>query len=269
MKNVKSKIEDKILNILNTIDSYGYESFLVGGFVRDLLLNKKSFDIDICTNANTSFLMNLFKVSNSNYGSIRFKLDEYDIDITTFRKELEYEKRKPINYINVDTLDEDLLRRDFTINAICIDKDGNILDKYNGLNDLNNKLIRAIGDVNKKLQEDPLRILRAIRFSSILDFNIENDLSLSIKDNYILVKNLSDYRIKEELSKILLNSNFKKGLSLLKDYNILDILNISYNDNINFKNDVYEMWAQLNFEHNYGFTKSELNNIINIRQKNK
>ncbi len=259
---------DKIIKkILITIENAGYEAYVVGGYVRDYLLGIKSFDVDICTNALPKDLHILFpNNSNSNsYGGFNLKIKKYNIDITTYRKELKYEGRKPTEIDYVKKLEEDIVRRDFTINSICMDKNDKIIDLLNGVEDLNNHRVKMYGNVIEKITEDPLRILRGIRFASILDFELDEELSISFKENYKLISSLSKVRIKEEFNKILLNKNYKKGLLYLKEFNILDLLNISYNEVI-YVNDICGMWAQLDFKDNYSFTKQELSNIINIRQ---
>ncbi len=259
---------DKILkNILIKIEDAGFEAYLVGGFVRDYLLGIKTKDIDICTNALPKDLHKLFPNNNNSndYGGFNLQIKDYNIDITTYRQELKYDKRKPTELIYIKDLNEDIKRRDFTINSICMDKNEKVIDLVNGIDDLNNHLIKMNGNIKERLEEDPLRILRAIRFACILNFDIDDNLSKEIKDNYELVKTLSDLRIKNELNKMLLNKNFYKGLELLKEYKILDLLNIKYND-ITFVNDICGMWAQLDTPKNYAFTKQENRNIINIRQ---
>ena len=172
-----------IKKVLKKIESQGYEAFIVGGYVRDYLLDKESFDIDICTNALPDTIKNIFKkyITKENYGCISFKIKDYSFDITTYRKEIKYNKRKPTQLEYVDNLDEDIIRRDFTINSICMDYKGYIIDIYDGINDLSNKEIKMIGDVDQKIKEDPLRILRTIRFACTLNFNINSDLEDSIK----------------------------------------------------------------------------------------
>ncbi len=261
---------DKILKrILSTIENAGFEAFLVGGFVRDYLLGIKTFDVDICTNALPKDLHELFPNNNNsnNYGGFNLQIKGYNIDITTYRKELKYNLRRPTEIMYINDLNIDVLRRDFTINAVCMDKNEKIIDLVNGIDDINNHLIRMVDSKNIKnrLEEDPLRILRAIRFASVLNFDIEENLYKEIKENYQLVKTLSNTRIKSELTKILLNKNYQKGLKLLKNLKILDLLNISYDDVV-YVNDICGMWAQLNTPQSYTFTKQENRNIISIRQ---
>ena len=259
---------DKIVkNVLLTIEKSGYKAYLVGGYVRDYLLGIKSFDIDICTSALPKDLHKLFPTNNNSnaYGGFNLKIGKYNIDITTFRKEIKYDKRKPINIVYIDNLEDDIKRRDFTINTVCMDSNEKIIDLENGILDIRLKKIKMIDNIKERLEEDPLRILRAVRFASILDFELDASLYKEIKNNAILVKNLSLIRIKSELNKILINKNFLKGLNLLKELNILKILEIDF-DKIHYVNDLCGMWAQLKLTKNYSFTKQELTNIINIRQ---
>jgi len=260
---------DKIIkNILKKIEDNGYVAYLVGGFVRDYLLGKKSLDVDICTNALPKDLHKIFpgNSNSNNYGGFNLNIKNYNIDITTFRKELNYDNRKPTEIVYINTLEEDIVRRDFTINSICMNKDDKIIDLVNGVNDINNRVIRMLGNIKERLEEDPLRILRAIRFSCVLNFELDKDLYNCIKENYKLVNTLSNTRIKQELNKILLNKNYLNGLKLLKELKILDILEIDYDKDITFVNDICGMWAQLSTNNNYSFTKQENVNIINIRQ---
>ncbi len=260
-------MEKIIKNILKKIEDNGFEAYIVGGYVRDLLLGNISYDVDICTNALPKDLHTIFpNTGNSNnYGGFNLKIKKYNIDITTYREDVKYENRKPIEINYINNLIDDINRRDFTINAICMNYNGEIIDMINGIEDIKHNTIRIIGDENKKLKEDPLRILRAIRFATILDFDIETNLYKSIKDNYKLVNTLSNERIKSELTKILMSPNYKRGLNILKDVNILKILGIKYNDII-YINDINGMWAQLELDRDFSFTKSEKENIIKIKE---
>ncbi len=258
---------DKIIkNVLKIINDAGYEAYVVGGYTRDYLLGIKTNDVDICTNALPKDLHKLFPNNNNSndYGGFNLKVRNYNIDITTFRKEIKYEGRKPTEIIYLNDLESDLKRRDFTINAVCLDYNEKIIDYLNGIEDITNHKIKMIGDATFKIKEDHLRILRAIRFASNLNFDLDKELEKSIKENYQLVSTLSSIRIKEEITKILLNKNYQKGLSLLKEFKILDLLNIRY-DEVNYVNDICGMWAQLDFPFTSSFTKQEIRNIISIR----
>lgn len=255
-------MEKQIKQVLDILTSNGFDAYLVGGYVRDALLGISSKDIDICTNALPKDIHNIFHSNNSNYGSVNLKSDKYNIDITTFRMDLNYVNRRPSEVKYIDSLEEDLKRRDFKINAICMDKNSKIIDPLGGVDDLNKRIISSIGDPFTKLREDPLRILRAIRFATVLDFDISKDLLVAIKENSNLVATLSKTRIRSELDKILLSKNYQKGLDLLKEMGILDILNISF-DNINYVDDIHGMWAQIN-AYDISFTNNEKSNIIKI-----
>ena len=255
-----------IFEVLEKLENEGYTAYIVGGFVRDLLMGKESLDVDICTDALPKDVKEIFSINeeSSEYGSISFRYNDYNFDITTFRKEITYLQRKPVEIEFIKDLYTDTLRRDFTINSICLDKDGNLIDKLDGKKDIESKTIRLIGD-NSKLEEDPLRILRAIRFATTLDFDIDTKLSDGINMYKDLVVNLSLNRIKEELDKILINENYEKGLKLLKRFDLLDYIGIKYNV-IHFVNDLCGMWAQLEIDKDYPFTKEEKNNISKIRE---
>ncbi len=257
-----NKVAKKILTYL---EKNGYNAYLVGGYVRDLLLGIKSNDIDICTNAPIKEVSKLFKGKANQYGSLNLQVNEYNIDITTFRKENKYEQRKPIDFVYTSLLEQDLERRDFTMNAICMDKKGKIYDYYGGVDDINKGIIRMIGNIPQKLTEDPLRILRAIRFATTYDFTIDLDLEKAIIKYKDCLKNLSFTRKKEEISKILLSKNYQKGLSLLKKYHLLNLLEINYL-NITYTKDLYGMWAQMEYSNHYPFTKQEKETIVNIRE---
>ena len=256
-----------IKNILTKIEAEGYEAYVVGGYVRDLLVGIFSYDIDICTNATPKELMTIFPVSSSkNLGGIEFKIKEYHFEITTYREEIKYKDRKPVEFNYINNLVLDLQRRDFTINAICMNSKGEIIDLVGGIDDLSTLKIKMIGDVELKIKEDPLRILRAIRIATILNFNLDKTLYKAIKQNKELVLSLSNTRIKEELDKILLSKNVKKGLNLLNDLGILNLLEISNWEEITPVKNIEGMYAQIKINYDLPFTKEEKNNIFSIRR---
>ena len=256
---------DKIIkNVLIELNTNGFEAYLVGGFVRDYLLGIKSYDIDICTTALPKDIYNIFNICANNYGGARLIIDNFNIDITTYRKDTKYSNRHPQEVKYITDLKEDLKRRDFTINTICMDKDENIIDLVNGIEDLNNRIIKMIGDNEKRLEEDPLRILRAIRFATVLNFEIDNNLIKAIKSKKELVNTLSKDRVKSELSKILMSPNYQKGLDLLNELKISEELEIKYKDII-YTKDLIGMWAQIKVK-DIPFTNIEKSNIIDITE---
>ena len=257
-------MEKNIKKILETLENEGYQAYLVGGYVRDYLLGVTSFDVDIATDALPKDIHRIFNSSKNNYGSVNIKIDKLNVDITTFRKDLNYVNRRPSKVVYINNLKDDLERRDFTINAICMNKDGKIIDLLNGCKDLDRRTIKMIGNIDVKLKEDPLRIMRAIRFACILDFKIEDELYEKIKEYSYLVGDLSKERIKNELDKILISKNYKYGLELMKDTRISEVLGIDYDD-INYVDDLLGMWAQVKVL-NIPFTNVEKGNIIKITE---
>lgn len=209
------------LEILKKIYECGYESYIIGGYPRNLYLGIDNLDIDICTNAKYEDIKKIFKeyeLINQNFGSMILKYKEYEFEITTYRKEYEYEKNrfpKKIEFIN--SLEEDLKRRDFIINTLCIDFNGEYVDLLNAKQDLDDKIIKCVGNSDDKIKEDILRSLRAIRFATVLNFKLDDNLKESIKKYSYLVTNLSNKRIQEELSKILNSSNKGYGQDLIKE----------------------------------------------------
>lgn len=258
---------DKVIKkVLNIIEKNGFEAYLVGGYVRDIILKKETYDIDICTNALPKNIKNIFKCGEvTKYGNFFMKIKKYDFEITTYRKEYNYVNRKPRKVIYINNLIEDIQRRDFTINAICMTSKGNIIDLLNGREDIKNKTIKTIGSASIKLEEDPLRILRAIRFAATLNFDVDMDLSNAIIQKKLKVKTLSCYRIKEELDKILICDNAVLGINLLRKYGILDILGIKVKE-IKKVNDLIGMYAQMDIGIELPFTKEDRNNIIKLKE---
>lgn len=254
-----------IKNVLVKIEKAGFEAYLVGGYVRDCILKRETFDVDICTNALPKDLLSIFGDAVDNmYGGCFFKIGKYNFDVTTYRKDLKYINRKPSVVEYVKSLEEDIVRRDFTVNTICMNKNGKIVDFLHAKKDLKNQLIKMVGNEDEKLIEDPLRILRAVRFASTLNFEIDENLKLSIKKNKVLVKSLSKERIKSEFSKILLSKNYVYGFNLLKELGLLEVLDIEY-EKIYFSSDLLVMFSQINLSDEY-FTKIENKQIKNIKK---
>lgn len=259
---------DKIIkNILTKIESNGYEAYIIGGYVRDLLVGKHSYDIDITTNATPKELLTIFPSSNTkNLGGIDFKIKEYHFEITTYREEIKYKNRKPIEYNYIDNLITDINRRDFTINAICMNKKGEIIDLINGTEDLRNNKIKMIGDIDSKIKEDPLRILRGIRIATHMNFSLESNLYKSFKENAKEILKLSNTRIKEELDKILLTDSVRKGFKLLEELGITKILGITRYENIVPVKNIEGMYAQIKIEYDLPYTKPEKESIEKIKE---
>ena len=253
-------MEKIIYDVLNKLEENSYESYIVGGYVRDFLLGINSYDIDITTNAKPKEVLEIFKCDSLklyDYGNVSFEKDNYTFEITTFRKDIKYiNNRKPEKIVYIDSFEEDLERRDFTINAICMDKEGNIIDLHNGRKDLKRKIIRTIGDPDKKLKEDALRILRAIRFATVFRFKLDLDLKNAIIKHKELLRTLSYERKKEELNKIFCSKNKKYGIKLLTTLGLLEPLELKDIHNVLYTNDLTGIWAMIT-DHDYAFTKNE------------
>jgi len=206
-------IDKNIYLALNIIEKNGYEGYLVGGAVRNHFLGIKITDYDITTSARPETIKNIFKnyplyTIGEKHGTVVVTINGTKIDITTYRSDVKYiDHRHPSEVKFSDDLKEDLIRRDFTINAMCIDKDDKFIDEYGGIDDLNNKLIRAIGEPKTRFYEDGLRILRALRFKAKLNFEIEEKTDAAIRECKDLLKYISAERKKEELLQILATKN--------------------------------------------------------------
>ena len=262
-------MNNKIKIVLEKIINNSFTAYVVGGFVRDYLLGRETYDVDISTSAEPKDIREIFDLNNAsddNYGSVFLKDKLYNYDITTFRKELKYVNRKPIEYQFVDSIEEDIKRRDFTINALYMDIDGNIHDEVEGQKDLEDKIIRVVGSIEDKMIEDPLRLLRAIRFASTLDFKLESNLETYIKQNKQLIQTLSYNRRKEELDKIFKSQNYLSGIELIKKLNLCDVLEIKIENPITETMDSLGIWAQIEFSKEYPFTNIEKENIDNRKE---
>lgn len=262
-------VNNKIKNILQKLIDNGYEAYVVGGFVRDYILGIETYDVDISTSAEPKDVKQIFELSSPSddkYGSVSFKDKLYNYDITTFRKELNYENRRPTDFIFVDTISEDIKRRDFTINALYMDINGRIYDEFNSMEDLNNRTIRVIGNIQEKMIEDPLRILRAVRFAAVNDFVLEKNLELFIKQNKQLIQTLSYNRKKQELDLMFKSSNCLKGIKLLKDLNLCDVLELTIDKEVANCLDSIGIWAQIEYSKEYPFSNSEKELIESIQK---
>lgn len=218
---------DIAFKVLKMFKDNNIDAYLVGGTSRDYLLYGNFSDIDICSKGLPSVneeILKDYEMSNKDgkfYGVLKYKVFDREIEVTTLRKEGEYIKnRRPKTIEFIDSLYIDSLRRDFTINAIYIDAYKNVYDYHNGVNDLNNKVIRMIGDPLKRINEDALRILRAIRFSSYLNFEIEENLKETILSNYNLVYSLNKNTLRKEINKFLLFKDIKEVEDLFSKFNL-------------------------------------------------
>ena len=258
------------IEVLKRLENKGYEAYLVGGYVRDLMLGMETSDIDVCTNATPQEVSKIFNVApprRESYGTSWIKYRGKVYEITTYREEIKYiNNRKPekIRYIN--KLEDDVIRRDFTINAICMNSAGEVLDPTNeGLNDLKNKIIRSIGNPMEKLESDALRILRAIRFAMFDDFRIEPDTMEAMLKHRHNLGNVSLNRKKWELDRIFNNVNVGKGIKLIKKFELEKELGINIPNDIVPIPSTLGMYAQMTLEDSFPLTKHEKQTIEEIK----
>lgn len=203
-------IPDAPKQLMKVLLEAGYEAYVVGGCVRDFLLGHEPHDWDICTNALPDQMKECFASyhvieTGLQHGTLTVMVDHVGYEITTYRIDGEYtDHRHPDSVQFVGRLQEDLMRRDFTINAMAADISGKIRDFYDGQFDLKHKLIRCVGDPNKRFTEDPLRILRAMRFESKLGFTVEESTEDAMRRHRHLLQHISAERINSELTGILM-----------------------------------------------------------------
>jgi putative nucleotidyltransferase with HDIG domain len=228
-------IPDEVLRIYKTLEKAGFEVYLVGGSVRDLLLKRTVKDWDLTTNATPEKIQKVFPDAfyDNVFGTVGVPVEiakqKKVVEITTFRTESTYkDKRHPEKVSWGKNLEEDLARRDFTINAIAL-KIGEknvfeLIDPYNGEKDLSKKIIRAVGNPNLRFKEDALRLLRAIRIATELGFEIERITWQKITEDCRLIENISVERIKTELFRILASEHPYEGILLLKNSGILQYI---------------------------------------------
>ena len=239
---MQTKLDIGAIKIVEELEKNGYEAWIVGGAVRDMLLGLNSSDWDVTTSAKPDQIEPLFHESfyDNEYGTVKvagkhlieqfaFKEGEIDesilYDITTYRSESEYsDKRRPDSVEWGKTVQEDLKRRDFTINAIAINLKDEVVDPYGGKDDIKNKIVRSVGDPTERFEEDALRIMRAIRISAQLGFTIEEKTLLSLKEKVPNLKEISWERIGAETMKLLGTDHAADGIQLMLNCGIIDIV---------------------------------------------
>lgn len=213
------------LKAIEMLNNAGYEAYAVGGCVRDAIMNIEINDFDITTSATPEEMQQVFKNERTyetgiKHGTITFVYENENVEITTYRLDGEYEdNRRPKSVEFTKSLENDLKRRDFTMNAIVYNNSEGYIDMFGGIEDIKNKTIRAIGNPKDRFNEDALRILRAIRFASKLGFEIEENTKKAMLECKHLLHNISGERIAAEINKFVLGSNVKKAI--LDHYDIL------------------------------------------------
>lgn len=263
-------IPNKIQKIIDKIQESGFEACLVGGCVRDLLLAKNPEDWDITTSAIPEEILKIFKDSKytNRFGTVLVKTeDEEIVEITTYRSDGRYnDNRRPDEIKFEKYIDKDLSRRDFTINALALIKnkgklmikideryvvnfdDCYLIDGFTGLIDLNNKIIKAVGNPLTRFSEDALRMLRAVRFAVVLGFEIEDETKDAIKKLASNIVEISNERIRDELIKIIKSDNAYDGIIMLSDLNLLKYILPELSTGIGIDQNKHHKYTV--FEHN-------------------
>ncbi len=239
-------IPENVMKVIDILHAAGFEAYPVGGCVRDSLMNMPPKDYDITTNALPEQSLECFKelrtVRNGvKHGTVGVIIDGECIEVTTFRIDGSYsDGRHPDSVTFSSQLKDDLSRRDFTVNAMAYDTKEGVIDCFGGIQDLNNKIIRCVGEPDKRFNEDALRIMRALRFSSVLGFEIEKTTAQSIHGNALLLNGISKERILTELTKLLTGEN---AANVVRDY--ADVLSVISGDTGLSKNDAFSKAAEI------------------------
>lgn len=226
------QLPQEVRDTLQTIELNGYEAYVVGGCVRDLLLGKTPHDWDITTNAHPSVLQELFQdtVYENDFGTVRVLTGSdisslKSIEVTTYRTETSYsDSRHPDAVVFSETLEEDLQRRDFTINAMALSMKKEVLDPLHGQQDLEKKIIRTVGNPTDRFSEDALRLMRAVRFAAQLGFEIESDTRAAISDQSATLANIAIERVQEEFTKLIVSDRPMFGIIQLHELGLLQYI---------------------------------------------
>ncbi|WP_165902056.1 CCA tRNA nucleotidyltransferase [Melghiribacillus thermohalophilus] len=212
------------LPILHQLEKQGHQAYFVGGSVRDYLLKRPIGDIDIATSALPREVQSIFKKTipvGIEHGTVLVRYHNQSYEVTTFRIDGDYQDfRHPEQVEFVRDIQEDLARRDFTINAIAMDSQGNIIDPFNGMRDMKEKLLRTVLHADDRFQEDPLRMMRAVRFISQLGFHLDDHTKKAMKKHGFLLEKIAVERKAAELEKLLKGTHLQKSFQVIKDTGI-------------------------------------------------
>lgn len=243
MNNYQFTIPENVTKAIDRLSVYGFFSYVVGGAVRDLILGKTPTDWDLTTNAKPNEILDVFKdfttiETGMAHGTVTVLMDKEKsggsiLEITTFRKDGEYDDhRRPTSVTFSDTIEEDLSRRDFTINSLAYNPKTGVIDIFDGINDIHKKIIATVGNAEKRFDEDALRMIRGIRFSSTLGFQIEASTKKQIHLQKDLLNFVAKERILVELKKIILGDNVVNIINEYQDvfFVVIPQLSISPND---------------------------------------
>ena len=218
----------KAIPLLEKIENAGFEAYFVGGCVRDFILGRKIADVDIATSATPLEIKEIFLKTidvGIEHGTVIVLWEKDTYELTTFRSDGEYEDfRRPTEVKFIRSLEEDLKRRDFTMNSIAMDKKGRIIDPFCGQKAIHHKMIETVGSASNRFHEDALRMMRAVRFVSQLSFSIELNTSIALRENAFLLGKIATERKCVEFEKLLNGINRKSAFQILLDTNLFHYL---------------------------------------------
>jgi len=270
LKNLIQKIPKEVSHVTSTLEEAGFEAYLVGGCVRDLLMSRGPKDWDITTNAKPEQIMGLFEktVYENTFGTVGVCLPanseagvshgtpEGDvshvttiIEVTPYRIEAKYSDfRHPDEVKFSENIEDDLKRRDFTVNALALNSKGHLIDLFDGIKDIKDKTLRAVGNPDDRFQEDALRMLRAVRFACQLGFSVSHETTESILKNADLLEKISSERIRDEFIKIIMSPNSASGIVMLQKFNLLKNIIPELEEGIGCEQGgahIYDVWDHL------------------------
>ncbi len=274
-KNLISKIPKEVSHVTQTLEKAGFQAYLVGGCVRDLIMNREPKDWDITTNAKPQEIIKLFEktVYENTFGTVgvvvsqetvgenvshvtdlnleprNYKLEPVIVEVTPYRIEAKYSDfRHPDEVKFSDKLEDDLKRRDFTVNAMALDNKGHLVDVFDGIKDIESKVLRTVGEADERFNEDALRMLRAVRLSLQLNFSVSYETSESILKNSELIKKISEERIRDEFAKIITSANASSGVVMLQRFGLLKHIIPELEEGIGCEQlgeHIYDVWEHL------------------------
>jgi putative nucleotidyltransferase with HDIG domain len=263
LKNLIQKIPNEVSRVTDTLEKAGHEAYLVGGCVRDLVLGREPKDWDVTTNAKPEQIISLFEktVYENTFGTVIVIVPREtlykdvsqetlrQIEVTPYRIEAKYSDfRHPDEVKFSDNLTDDLKRRDFTVNALSMDSKGHIIDLFDGIKDIKDKMLRAVGNPDDRFTEDALRMLRAVRFACQLDFSVSYETTESILKNADLLSKISAERIRDEFEKIIMSSNPASGIVMLQKFGLLKNIIPELEEGIGCEQSgehIYDVWNHL------------------------
>ncbi|HEU0085677.1 MAG TPA: HD domain-containing protein [Candidatus Paceibacterota bacterium] len=256
-ENLIKNVPKEILQILQTLEGAGHNAYLVGGCVRDLVLGNAPKDWDVTTNAVPEEIEKLFEktVYENDFGTVAVINENTEdgslrqVEVTPFRTESNYtDSRHPDEVKFSENLEDDLMRRDFTVNAMALDSKGHLTDMFDGIKDIEKKVLRTVGNPDERLQEDALRMLRAVRFSVQLGFTVSHETSESITKNADLIRKISAERIRDEFSQLIMSPIPATGIVLLEKYGLLKNIIPELEEGINCEQlgeHIYDVWNHI------------------------